>query len=243
MSIPIYDAGVALPSNTDLAYIRAGNGNFILANLRIGDGVLFLSTLAKIKNQRKSLFNLKVLPKINGYSTLHINKIPSAKFKQALAFFETVSEKKHTEALTLILASLTNGGSWDLMVPEQEVSGASVDFAYPNVPPANGWFYVGDAHSHPGFGHSPSDTDHHDEDEDTDGIHIIVPSHCQSAKYCSARLHFRGWDILIPIETLVEMEPPTKFPREWLDKVHGRPLPVYPATQTYKVLPLSVNNK
>lgn len=229
MPIPTFIAGVTLPQDIDLAFIRGGNGRFVFANLKIGNGIPFVTTLAKIKNQRNSIFNLRALPKVQSYTALHLNKIPSTQFQQLLAFLENIGEKRHTEALALIQANPANGGSWNFVIPEQIVTGGSVNFVYPDAPPPANWFYVGDTHSHPGFGHDPSNIDHSDEEEDTDGIHIIVPSRCQSSKYCSARLHYRGWDIPIRIEAIVEADPLVEFPRDWLGKVRVAPRQVSPA--------------
>ena len=165
--------------------------------------------------------------------------VPADVTARAVGFFRAVYRAKRTEAACLLL---WRSGSFDLAVPAQKVTAASVRFDVSGADIPAGSRLVGTVHSHGGFGAFASATDEDDE-AGLDGLHVVVGNLDRRRPAYSAAVVVDGVRFRLPIERLIRrprrlVEPPPA----WLERVTVAPPPRRPAkaissTQLVRVLP------
>ena len=106
--------GVDKPPTDDIFYIIGKKGIFLKKKLGI------MESIAPVKN-------ISILEDVETSAYLHIPKIPGKLFTQVYKFVKKVYELHKTESVTLLYYNEDNK-SFKILVPEQEVSGANVDY-------------------------------------------------------------------------------------------------------------------
>ena len=142
MPIKTYFAGQPIPENEKYAYIVAKDGYYVLKKNNVFESCTKIDAIPDLSEQEET-FDLKA------------KKIPYSLIKEVLAFFYEVFKQYKSEAMVLLCYSEDN---WSLVVPDQEVAGASVKYSN------NHKHVVGSIHSHPGFGAFASGTDERDDE-------------------------------------------------------------------------------
>ena len=122
------------------------------------------------------------LPAEREYVDYALPKVPADLMARVVGFFRAIYRERKTEALVLLV---WRSGSFDLVVPEQKVTLASVrfDLADGDLPAASR--LVGTIHSHGAMGAFASSVDEDDEAE-LDGLHIVVGDLDRRASYAAA---------------------------------------------------------
>jgi hypothetical protein len=198
MNIPILRPSESLPPDVPFAYVTARGGHYLLKR-----GPFFEACVQVPENS--TLEEVKESYRFTG------PKIPSLLFSKILGFFEAVRLKHKTEAAVLLAFE---NGCWDVLVPEQAVTGASVKYKI-----STGRRIAGSCHSHPGFSASFSRTDEKDE-ADFDGIHIVVADSGFVRPEVSVAAVVSGRRIELDVEDIVEgFDNQSDFPPEWLGRV------------------------
>ena len=148
----------------------------------------------------------------------------------SLRFLRKVYEIHKSEGVVLLVLnrnrSLKNQ-KYQIVVPKQEVSGASVDYKE-GIKEAHkllntGEFFAGTIHSHPGFGAFQSSTDSSDE-LNFDGIHITLGKIDQEHPEIHQRVCFGGKSFDVK-ESIVQTMPPNipqTFPEEWMKQISSK---------------------
>lgn len=145
-----------LPSDQDIVYLIAGNGNFVLKNLAISRSLTKVDCIDQ-------------LPKLEPFGELNIPHIPKELLAQSLKFFKQIYETYKSEAGIRIFYNPNT--KWYLLdVPKQKISGASVDWENSNPP--QGFMYIGTLHSHVTMSAFHSGVDKGSEGK-LDGIHVV----------------------------------------------------------------------
>lgn len=152
-------------------------------------------------------------------------KVPAELMARAVGFFRAVYRRHRTEAAVLLL---WRAGSFDLAVPEQEVSAVSVSFDVAAADLPAGARLVGTIHSHAAASASASPTDEADEAE-LDGLHVVVGNFDRPRLGYAAAIVVDGVRFSRPPGRLIErprrlVEPPA----DWLGKVRPAPPPRRP---------------
>ena len=145
--------------------------------------------------------------------------VPADVAARAVGFFRAVYRARRTEAAVLLL---WRAGSFDLAVPAQKVTAASVRFDVSGADIPAGARLVGTVHSHGGFGAFASSTDEDDE-AGLDGLHVVVGNLDRRRPAYSAAVVVDGVRFRLPVERLIRrprrlVEPPAR----WLERVSGR---------------------
>jgi len=193
--LPVYD-------------LVAGNGTF-----RIRKTVSYVSSVqvgkgrSGLKPHKQSL-------------ELLLPPIKWREFLTLLKFFRDISTRLHAESIILVYYN-PEDGTYFFDPPEQTVMSVGID--YEGQPSPDGFYHVGDIHSHNDISAYHSDID--DEDEwKTEGLHIVVghtqqiPDVCASVVVDRVRFH-------INTRTIINF--PTagrKPPKEWTERVKTRRL-------------------
>lgn len=147
----------------------------------------------------------------------NIKKIPSYLLARALCFFKVIYGKYQSECGLLITYN-RNTKKFDLVCPEQEVAGASLDWKMDKVIYKKNTCVAGTIHSHADFGAFHSGTDDGDE-KDVDGIHITFGKvNTEPEISCSyvaggQRVNLTQKDIAY------DCKGSDKFPADWLANV------------------------
>lgn len=198
MQIKTYFAGQPIPENEKYAYIVAKDGYYVLKKNNVFESCTKIDAIPDLSEQEET-FDLKA------------KKIPYSLIKEVLAFFYEVFKQYKSEAMVLLCYSEDN---WSLVVPDQEVAGASVKYSN------NHKHVVGSIHSHPGFGAFASGTDERDE-VNFDGIHIIISKFDEVKPELSCYVVINGRRAMIEPERVLEniAESTNPVNQEWLKKV------------------------
>lgn len=182
--------------------VIAGNGVF-----KVSDNILFTSITES--DNVPDLENLK--EKIE----YKINKIDYDNFCKIISFFRKVYDEHKSEAIVLLYYNFDTS-KFLVEVPEQTVSGASLD--YNEAPRIKGYKLIGSIHSHGDMSAFHSGTDDKDE-MDWDGLHITIGTVDENPTY-SCRLISNKTAFKVDIKDVVEVPSlPNEFPTEWFDKV------------------------
>jgi hypothetical protein len=154
---PILEAGAPLDGATLPAFIVARDGLYLRKHSLLGLSQTKVDRVAHLPTERE--FVDYALP-----------KVPADLMARVVGFFRAVYRLQRTEALVLLV---WRDGSFDLVVPAQKVSGASVTFDLADGDLPSGSRVVGTIHSHGAFGAFASSVDEDDEAE-LDGLHVVV---------------------------------------------------------------------
>ena len=230
---PILEAGPSLERAKLPAFVVARDGVYLRKHSLLG--------LSQTKVDR-----VAHLPTGREFVEYALPKVPSDLMARVVGFFRAVYRLQRTEALVLLV---WRNGSFDLVVPAQKVSAASVtfDLADGDLPAESR--LVGTIHSHGAFGAFASSIDEDDEAE-LDGLHAVVGDFGRHRLSYSAAIVVDG--IRFHRKTGQLIERPRRLaepPDDWLQKVklappprskkpngrNGRPsglLPAHGSTQT-----------
>ena len=156
-----------------------------------------------------------------GICSIKIPKLSREMVNQIHSFFQLVYEKYSTEAVVLLWYHFDKH-IWNLEVPTQEVSGASVSYERDDKEvkqlEKDGFTLVGSIHSHGQMGAFHSGTD--DEDEyNFDGLHITIGRVNTGPEYAC---RFIMKDMAYKLEPHTCMDIPVQqpvCPEQWLSKV------------------------
>ena len=149
-------------------------------------------------------------------------KVPLDLMARVVGFFRAIYRRQSTEALVLLLWA---GEGFDLFVPKQKVSLASVSHTLDEAELPAGSRVVGSIHSHGAFGAGASSIDEDDEAE-FDGLHVVVGDFDRSRPSYSAAIAVDGHRFAI--RTNVVLERPRRLiepSEDWLRRVKLLPPP------------------
>ena len=206
---PILEAGSSLERATLPAFVVARDGVYLRKHSLLG--------LSQTKVER-----VAHLPSGREFVDYALPKVPSDLMARIVGFFRAVYRLQRTDALVLLV---WRGGSFDLVVPAQKVSAASVtfDLADGDLPAESR--LVGTIHSHGAFGAFASSIDEDDEAE-LDGLHAVVGDFGRRRLSYSAAIVVDG--IRFHRKTGQLIERPRRLaepPDDWLGKVKLAPPP------------------
>jgi len=156
MNIYINDGSIKIPED-ETCYIVAKDGIYLQKNL---DLVQSLTPVDKIS----------FLEELPSFAKMNIPKIPTKLFANILTFFKEVYKLYKSEAVVLLFYNKSRK-SYRIYVPEQEVSGGSVN--YKTEKTIKDFNLIGSIHSHASMSAFHSGTDKNDE-ENFDGIHMTI---------------------------------------------------------------------
>jgi proteasome lid subunit RPN8/RPN11 len=162
------------------------------------------------------------LPPEKEYLEYALPKVPTDLMARVVGFFRAVYRAQRTEALVLLLWA---GEGFDLFVPDQRVSPASVSHTLDEAELPSGSRVVGSIHSHGVFGAWASSIDQDDEAE-FDGLHVVVGDFDRGRPSYSAAIAVDGHRFAV--RTSVVLERPRRLvepPEDWLRRVKLRPPP------------------
>ena len=154
-NVYVLEEGMEMPDD-DICYVVSGDGIFLKKKLDLVD------SLTKVDK-------ISILPEVKSYARLNIPKLTGIKFAKVIGFLSEVYEEHSAEGCILLFYNQKNK-RFKLEVPEQTVSGASVNYEPMSI---DDYELIGTIHSHANFGafHSGTDTD---DEESFDGLHITV---------------------------------------------------------------------
>ncbi len=160
------------------------------------------------------------LPAEREYVDYALPKVPADLMARVVGFFRAVYRERKTEALVLLV---WRSGSFDLVVPEQKVTLASVRFDLADGDLPAGSRLVGTIHSHGAMGAFASSVDEDDEAE-LDGLHIVVGDLDRRPSYAAA-IVVDGVRFPRKVSQLIERpRRPVEPPAEWLAAVRRAPV-------------------
>jgi hypothetical protein len=155
---PILAAGTAEVSGSPLPV-------FLVAR----DG-LYLRKRSLLGLSQTKVEGVTHLPAESEYLDYALPRVPADLMARVVGFFRAVYRLHQSEALVLLLWA---GEGFDLFVPKQKVSPASVCHVLDEAELPSGGRIVGSIHSHGAFGAGASAIDADDEAE-FDGLHLVV---------------------------------------------------------------------
>ena len=210
---PIIEAGPSLETVSLPAFVVARDGRYLRKRSLLG--------LSQTKVGR-----VAHLPDGKEFVDYALPKVPSDLMARAVGFFRAVYRLHKTEAAVLLV---WRDGSFDLAVPDQQVSSVSVKFDVSHGELQPGSRLVGTMHSHGGFSAYASTTDEDDEAE-LDGLHVVVGDFDRRRLGYSAAIVVDGIRFHLKTGQLIErprhlVEPPP----DWLGKVKLAPPPRRPS--------------
>jgi proteasome lid subunit RPN8/RPN11 len=207
---PILSAGTAEVSGSPLpAFLVARDGLYLRKRSLLG--------LSQTKVE-----GVTHLPAESEYLDYALPRIPSDLMARVVGFFRTVYRLHQTEALVLLLWA---GEGFDLFVPNQKVSPASVSHVLDEAELPSGGRVVGSIHSHGAFGAWASSID--EDDEATfDGLHLVVGGFDRRRPNYSAAIAVDGHRF--GVRHNIVFERPRRLiepPEDWLRRVKLLPPP------------------
>jgi hypothetical protein len=205
----IIEAGASLDDATLPAFVVARDGLYLRKHSLLGLSQTKVDRVAHLPSERE--FVEYALP-----------KVPSDLMARVVGFFRAVYRLHRSEALVLLVR---RDGVFDLVVPPQKVSSASVTFDLDDGDLLSGSRLVGTIHSHGAFGAFASSVDEDDEAE-LDGLHVVVGDFDRRRLSYSAAIVVDG--IRFHLRTGKLIERPRRFaepPDDWLTKVKLAPPP------------------
>ena len=220
----ILEAGVSADGRPLPAFVVARDGLYLRKRSLLGVSQTKVERVAHLPAERE-------------YVDYALPKVPSDLMARVVGFFRAVYRDQKTEALVLLLL---RAGSFDLVVPEQKVTLASVRFDLVDGDLPAGSRLVGTIHSHGALGAFASSVDEDDEAE-LDGLHIVVGDLDRRPSYAAA-IVVDGVRFPRKVSQLIErprrlVEPPAG----WLAAVRRapvtRPKPSGPVPKPLGLLP------
>jgi len=169
----------------------------------------------------------------NHLISINVPKIPASVIDEVLNFFRSVYNEHDSEAAVLLWYN-NKQKKWYVEVPEQTVSGASVDYKRDEQESiklqSRNFFIVGTIHSHCNMDAFHSGTD--DDDEFSfDGIHITI-GHINSIPELACRFIMKDNEIKLEQKDCTDWLPQVISTRvDWLSKVKKFAIkPITPVT-------------
>jgi hypothetical protein len=203
----ILEAGAALDGRALPAFVVARDGLYLRKRSLLGVSQTKVERVAHLPAERE-------------YVDYALPKVPADLMARVVGFFRAVYRERKTEALVLLL---WRDGSFDLVVPEQKVTAASVRFDLADGDLPAGSRLVGTIHSHGALGAFASSVDEDDEAE-LDGLHIVVGDLDRRPAYAAA-LVVDG--VRFPRKVSELLERPRRLvepPESWLAAVQRAPV-------------------
>jgi hypothetical protein len=206
---PILPAGSPAAADTSLpAFLVAHDG-------------LYLRKRSLLGVSQTRVNGAEHLPAETEYVEYGLPKVRADQMARVVGFFRSIYRAQRTEALVLLLWA---GEGFELFVPDQKVSLASVSHTLDAARLPAGSRVVGSIHSHGAFGPGASAIDEDDEAE-FDGLHVIVGRFDRRPSY-SAAIAVDGRRFAVPVTDVLErprrlVEPP----EEWCQRVKLLPPP------------------
>lgn len=148
--------GEPIPSG-ETCYIIAKDGIYLQKNLDLVESITPVDKISFLEEMKT-------------FAKLNIPKIPAKTFSNILEFFKEVYSLYKSEAIVLLFYN-KNKKTYRIYVPEQTVSGASLDYKADVT--IKDHILIGTIHSHAGMSAFHSGTDVKDE-ENFDGIHFTI---------------------------------------------------------------------
>lgn len=162
------------------------------------------------------------LPVEKEYVEYALPKVPADLMARVVGFFRSVYRLHRTEALVLLL---WKAEGFDLFVPDQQVSMASVKHRLDESALPDDLRVIGSIHSHGAFGAGASAIDADDEAE-FDGLHVVVGDFDRARQTYSAAIAVDGHRF--DVRANVVLERPRRLvepPDDWLRRVKLLPPP------------------
>jgi hypothetical protein len=205
----------SLPEYKVPYYLAAQDGFFLRKNTALGLAIV------PIEEMPAHLGKLNEKGDFNGQFDFTAPKLPATIISRAFNFFRNVHTLDKTEAEVFILYK---DKEYDLFIPYQVNTAASVNSIYDPADIPVGWQLVGSMHSHPNMGAFHSGTDENDA-ATFGGLHItmghVEADNIQFAAMISvnqSKFHFPIKDVA-EIPELIDLE---ESPKAWLDCVVTR---------------------
>ena len=207
---PILPAGSPAAADTSLpAFLVAHDG-------------LYLRKRSLLGVSQTKVDGAEHLPAEKEYLEYALPKVPTDLMARVVGFFRAIYRAQRTEALVLLLWA---DEGFDLFVPEQRVSPASLSHTLDEAELPSGTRVVGSIHSHGAFGAGASSIDEADEAE-FDGLHVVVGDFDRGRPSYSAAIAVDGHRFAV--RTSVVLERPRRLvepPENWLRRVKRLPPP------------------
>lgn len=203
----ILEAGTSVDGRPLPAFVVARDGLYLRKRSLLGVSQTRVERVAHLPAERE-------------YVDYALPKVPADLMARVVGFFRAVYQERKTEALVLLV---WRDGSFDLVVPEQKVTLASVRFDLADGDLPAGSRLVGTIHSHGAMGAFASSVDEDDEAE-LDGLHIVVGDLDRRPSYAAA-IVVDGVRFRRSVSQLIErprrlVEPPAS----WLAAVRRAPV-------------------
>jgi len=207
---PILPAGSPAVTDTRLpAFVVAHDGLYLRKQSLLG--------LSQTKVE-----GVDHLPAEKEYVEYALPKVPADLMARVVGFFRAVYRLRRTEALVLLL---WRAEGFDLYVPDQQVSVASVKHRLDESALSDDHRVIGSIHSHGAFGAGASSIDADDEAE-FDGLHVVVGDFDRRRPSYSAAIAVDGHRF--DVRPSVVLERPRRLiepPNDWLRRVRLLPPP------------------
>ncbi len=222
-NIPLFYKGQE-PDDSSHCIVIGKNGAFFKVSNHL------YSCFTDIKDKKFSF-----LDDIETDATVKLPKVSLDIYSTILKFFRAVYKEHSSEAGVLLVMNLSKPveeQEYKIVVPEQEVSGAHIDYKIKekdiDLLLEEGEILVGSFHSHPNFGASQSNVDAGDE-LNFDGLHVTLGYITRDEPEIHARFCFHG-QTYISKSNWIQKRPKGldyTFPKEWLEKVKKPVVKVY----------------
>lgn len=199
------------------AVIEARLPAFVVAH----DG-LYLRKQSLLGLSQTKVEGAEHLPAEKEYVEYALPKVPADLMARVVGFFRAVYRLRRTEALVLLL---WRAEGFDLYVPDQQVSVASVKHRFDESVLSDDHRVIGSIHSHGAFGAGASSIDADDEAE-FDGLHVVVGDFDRRRQSYSAAIAVDGQRF--DVRPNVVLERPRRLiepPDDWLRRVKLLPPP------------------
>ena len=188
-NVYVYNEGEELPKD-DVCYLIAKDG--ILLKKKVG----LMESLSKVDK-------ISILGDLRPYAKLHIEKIPGSVFAQIYSFFKEVYKEFYSECVALLYYNLKTK-KYKIYIPNQEVSGASLDYVKDRT--FKNHVLMCSIHSHASMSAFHSGTDSDDE-KSFDGLHITLGKMNQDVIDISASIVANGSRFMVdPIDYIENLD-------------------------------------
>jgi len=188
-----------------LEYFVAANGAFRVTRMEV------VASCVKVKE-------IPGLEPLEEWAEWRLPPIPGWCLESALGFFRLVYDRERSESCVLLYRNHKTG-EWLVECPAQEVGPSHVH--YTQEPSPSGFGYVGDVHSHCGFGAFQSDTDTSDM-EHRDGLHIVLGHVNRERPSIDVKAAIAGKQFEFDLEEVAEVfdhtAQPTAEHASWLEE-------------------------
>jgi PRTRC genetic system protein A len=178
-NVYIYNEGDELPKD-DVCYILTKDG--ILLKKKVG----LMESISKVDK-------ISILGDLKPHAKLHIEKIPGPVFAKIYSFFKEVYKEFYSECVALLYYN-PKTKKYKTFIPNQEVSGASLDYVKDRT--FKDHVLMCSIHSHASMSAFHSGTDSDDE-KSFDGLHITLGKMNQDVIDISASIVANGTRFMV----------------------------------------------